>query len=59
VRRNENENLNLKMSRLAFVPLMTAKPVLELPEGDEWEYEAKLDGSPYSGIVTSPEALRC
>jgi hypothetical protein len=34
------------MARLSFVPLMAAEPVTELPEGKEWEYEARLDGSP-------------
>jgi bifunctional non-homologous end joining protein LigD len=37
------------MAPLEFVPLMSAKPVGELPEGDEWEYEAKLDG--YRGLL--------
>jgi hypothetical protein len=26
--------------------------VAKLPEGDDWLYELKLDGSPYSGAVT-------
>jgi hypothetical protein len=30
---------------------MSAKPVGELAGGDEWEYEAKLDGSPDETIV--------
>jgi len=42
------------MARLSFVPLMAAaKPVSELPEGDEWEYEAKLDG--YRGLLLRDE----
>ncbi len=28
----------------AFVPVMTAREVAELPEGDDWVYEIKLDG---------------
>jgi len=32
----------------AFVTPMAAHTVKELPEGDEWMYELKLDGSPYS-----------
>ena len=32
---------------------MAAQPVKTLPEGDEWLYELKLDGSPYTGTVTS------
>jgi hypothetical protein len=36
----------------AFVIPMAAVSVTELPEGDEWLYELKLDGSPYSAIVT-------
>jgi hypothetical protein len=32
---------------------MAAHTVAQLPEGDEWVYELKLDGSPYSGAVTS------
>jgi len=30
---------------------MAALSVMELPEGEEWLYELKLDGSPYSSIV--------
>jgi hypothetical protein len=30
---------------------MAAQPVEKLPEGDDWLYELKLDGSPYSAIV--------
>jgi bifunctional non-homologous end joining protein LigD len=33
-----------RMRGVAFVPVMTAKAVSQLPEGDQWEYEAKLDG---------------
>lgn len=42
------------MARLSFVPLMVAKPVSELPEGDGWEYEAKLDG--YRGLLLRDES---
>jgi len=35
----------------AFVTPMAAVPVAELPTGDDWLYELKLDGSPYSSIV--------
>ncbi|MDB6082874.1 MAG: hypothetical protein JWN43_755 [Gammaproteobacteria bacterium] len=37
----------------AFVTPMAAQSVAELPEGDDWIYELKLDGSPYSGTVSS------
>lgn len=37
------------MGGVAFIPLMTVKPVSQLPEGEEWEYEAKLDG--YRGLL--------
>jgi hypothetical protein len=30
---------------------MAAKSVAELPEGDEWLYGLKLDGSPYAVVV--------
>jgi len=30
---------------------MAAVSERKLPEGDEWLYEVKLDGSPYSSIV--------
>lgn len=33
-----------KTSDLAFEPPMLATLVRTLPEGPEWEYEAKLDG---------------
>jgi hypothetical protein len=36
---------------------MAAQPVTKLPEGDDWLYELKLDGSPYSGSVTGPILL--
>ena len=39
------------MAHLKFMPLMAARLIRELPEGDEWEYEAKLDGSPYTQTV--------
>jgi hypothetical protein len=31
---------------------MAAQSVAELPESDDWIYELKLDGSPYSEAVT-------
>jgi ATP-dependent DNA ligase len=31
----------------AFVVPMAAQAVSKLPEGDEWLYELKVDGSPY------------
>jgi bifunctional non-homologous end joining protein LigD len=42
------------MRGVAFTPLMRAKPVSQLPEGDEWEYEAKLDG--YRGLLLRDHA---
>jgi hypothetical protein len=32
----------------SFVTPMAAHTVVQLSEGDEWLYELKLDGSPYS-----------
>ena len=37
---------------------MAAQPVSALPEGDDWLYEIKLDGSPYSRTVTVPQNAR-
>lgn len=34
-----------------FVTPMAAVSVTELPQGDEWLYELKLDGSPYFLLV--------
>jgi ATP-dependent DNA ligase len=31
-----------------FVTPMAAQPIEKLPEGGDWIYELKLDGSPYS-----------
>jgi ATP-dependent DNA ligase len=35
----------------AFVAPMAAQAVSKLPEGEDWFYELKLDGSPYSWTV--------
>jgi hypothetical protein len=40
----------------AFVTPMAAQSVAELPEGDDWIYELKLDGSSYSVVVISSQA---
>jgi hypothetical protein len=37
----------------SFVVPMAAQPVANLPEGDDWLYELKLDGSPYSAAVSA------
>jgi hypothetical protein len=37
----------------AFVVPMAAQPVAKLPEGGDWLYELKLDGSPYFSGVSS------
>lgn len=37
----------------AFVTPMAAQPVTVSPTGDEWLYESKRDGSPYSPTVIS------
>lgn len=34
----------------AFITPMAAVVVKALPEGDDWIYELKLDGSPYIGL---------
>lgn len=39
----------------AFIEPMAALLVEELPEGDEWSYELKLDGSSDVRIVTSAQ----
>jgi hypothetical protein len=40
-----------------FIEPMAALSVAVLPEGPEWSYELKLDGSPYLGVVTfDPDA---
>jgi ATP-dependent DNA ligase len=36
----------------AFVVPMAAQPVAKLPEGADWLYELKFDGSPYSWTVS-------
>jgi hypothetical protein len=41
-------------SRPTFVTPMAAESVAELPEGADWLYELKLDGSPYSVTVSAP-----
>jgi len=38
--------------KAGFIAPMAAQPVAALPEGAQWLYEPKLDGSPYSSIVT-------
>ena len=43
---------------LSFVTPMAAVSVTELPEGDEWRYELKLDGSPDSATVTDARMSR-
>jgi hypothetical protein len=37
----------------SFVTPMAAHAVAKLPEGSEWLYELKLDGSPYSVTVSA------
>jgi hypothetical protein len=36
-----------------FVTPMAAESVTKLPEGHDWIYELKLDGSPYSVAVST------
>ncbi len=38
---------------------MAAVSVTELPEGSDWVYELKLDGSPYSSIVIDSRKRTC
>src|SRR5436853_7782744 len=35
---------NLPQAKLRFIEPMYASPAVELPKGDEWLYEIKLDG---------------
>jgi hypothetical protein len=39
-----------------MVPI-AAHSVFQLPEGPEWLYELKVDSSPYSEIVITPDAI--
>jgi len=41
-----------------FITPMAAQSVSKLPEGDDWLYELKLDGSPYSVVVISRVATQ-
>jgi len=34
----------LRAGKVRFIEPMYAKPVAELPEGNEWQYEIKFDG---------------
>ncbi len=54
----EEPNLDaLPDARLEFIPPMQPKLVAELPEGDEWQYEIKLDGYRALAVRTRDRVL--